>query len=343
MRARRLGKLAAAALATAALLYLLRTAFLPLVAAGALAYLLSGPVRWLERRGHPRPRATLLVFLAFAAVAALLGLALAPSIGREATGLVRQLPEIGRGIDRVLGHYDKALARGSLASPYRRAADGVLRLVEGRAVGFLQGAARGFLNAAPDLMSLLIAPWIAYFLVRDTPQIRRGLFSLLPPDWHREMRDWLARVDGVLAGFLRGQLIVAAVVALLAWGVMTAFGLGYGVLVGMLAGITDAVPLVGPIIGALPAVLVASTRSMATAAWVAVAFLLIHEAEGSLLEPLLVGEQMGIHPIVLVLALIAGGELGGMLGVLVAAPLAGMIVATVQVVSRRLLRPRPLR
>lgn len=343
LRARRLGLLAAAALATAALLYLLRIAFLPLAVAGVLAYLLSGPVRWLERHGHGRARATVITFLAFALLVLLTGMALAPSISREASQLLAQLPEIGRGLQRSLGQYDRSLTHASLPAPYRQAAATLLESAESRVVSFMQGIVRSVLNAAPSLLSLFIAPWIAFFLVRDGRRVRHAIFSLVPMRWHEELREWLRRCDAVLAGFLRGQMIVAAVVGMLAFSVMTAFGLGYGVLVGLLAGLTDAVPLVGPFIGALPAVLVASTRSMTTAGWVALAFLLIHETEGNILEPLLVGEQMGIHPVTLVLALLAGGELGGVFGILVAAPLAGILSATVQVVSRRLLRPRALR
>lgn len=343
LRARRLGVLAAAALATAALLYLLRVAFLPLLVGGVIGYLLSGPVRWMEAHGHGRARATLLTFLVFAFGLLLLGLALAPSIGHEARNLMAKLPEIGRGIDQTLRQYDRRFTSSALPAPYGQAADAVLEGIERRAVGLLQGIVRSLLNSAPSFLSLLIAPWVAYFFVRDGRRMRHAVFSIVPIGWHEELREWLWRVDAVLAGFLRGQLIVALVVAGLAWSVMTAFGLGYGVLVGLLAGLTDAVPLVGPFIGALPAVLIASTRSMTTAAWVAFAFLLIHEAEGNFLEPLLVGEQMGIHPVTLVLALLVGGELGGFLGVLVAAPLAGILSATVQVLSRRLLRPRALR
>ncbi|EQD42760.1 protein belonging to Uncharacterized protein family UPF0118, partial [mine drainage metagenome] len=166
----------------------------------------------------------------------------------------------------TLGHYDRIITRGTFPAPYRQAAAALLEGIESRVVGGLQGVVRALLNAAPSLLSLFIAPWIAYFLVRDARRIRHAVFSLVPTRWHEELREWLWRADGVLAGFLRGQLIVAAVVGLLAFSVMTAFGLGYGVLVGLLAALTDAVPLVGPFIGAMPAVLVASTQSMTTAA-----------------------------------------------------------------------------
>ncbi|MDA8345126.1 MAG: AI-2E family transporter [Thermaerobacter sp.] len=340
---KRLIFLAAVALTAAALLYAVRMVLLPFVIAGIIAYLLSGPVRYLEARGTKRVRAVQLVYLAFVIALAMLASWVVPAIGQESQHLLQQLPRLGHGLDALIRDYDRLMRGGTVPESYRRAGDALLAGIESRVVGGLRGLAQSLLSAAPVLFALGVAPWIGYYLLRDAPQVRRGLFSLLPASWQATAAEWIAEVDRVLSGYLRGQALVALVVAALSFGVMTIFGLGFGAMVALVAGATDMVPFVGPFLGALPAVVIASGRSLETAAWVAFAFFLIHETEGNLLAPLLVGESIGLHPVLLLLAIFIGGELGGVTGVLLAAPVAGILIATARIIGRGLLLPRALR
>lgn len=342
-RARSLWFAAAAAVAAAAVLWIARGFLLPLGIAGALAYVLSGPVRYLVTRGVPRHRAVQGVFFFALLLIVIAGLWLVPELGRESNHLLRQLPHIGQSLDMLMQDYDRLSRSGAWPETYRRAGDALIAAFEQRLVGGLQGLARGLLGAVPLLLALGVAPWIGYYFLRDAPRIRRAIFGVLPPRLHGEAESWLRAVDRVLSGYLRGQFVVAAVVGIMAFTVMTAFGLGYGATVGLVAGLTDMVPFVGPLLGALPAVAIASGRSLATAGWVALSFLVIHETEGNFLAPWLVGEQMGLHPVLIVAALFIGGDLAGVPGLLLAAPLTGIIVATIRLLARRILLPRPLR
>ncbi len=342
-RARNLWFAAAAGVAAAAVLWLARGFLLPILLAGALAYVLSAPVRFLVARGVARHRAVQGIFFTALLLMVLTGIWVVPELGRESSHLLRQLPQIGHGLDMLIQDYDRLSRSGAWPETYRRAGDAFIAAVEQRVVGGLHGLAQGLLGAAPMLLALGVAPWIGYYFLRDAPRIRRALMNLLPPKSQYEAEAWLDAVDCVLSGYLRGQFVVAAVVGVMSFSVMTAFGLGYGVTVGLVAGLTDMVPFVGPLLGALPAVAIASGRSLATAGWVAVSFVLIHETEGNFLAPWLVGEQMGLHPVLIVSALFIGGDLAGVPGLLLAAPVTGIAVATVRLLARRLLMPRPLR
>ncbi len=342
-RARNLWFAAAAGVAAAAVLWLARGFLLPILLAGALAYVLSAPVRFLVARGVARHRAVQGIFFTALLLMVLTGIWVVPELGRESSHLLRQLPQIGHSLDMLIQDYDRLSRSGAWPETYRRAGDAFIAAVEQRVVGGLHGLAQGLLGAAPMLLALGVAPWIGYYFLRDAPRIRRALMNLLPPKSQYEAEAWLDAVDRVLSGYLRGQFVVAAVVGVMSFSVMTAFGLGYGVTVGLVAGLTDMVPFVGPLLGALPAVAIASGRSLATAGWVAVSFVLIHETEGNFLAPWLVGEQMGLHPVLIVSALFIGGDLAGVPGLLLAAPVTGIAVATVRLLARRLLMPRPLR
>ncbi len=341
--ARTLWFAAAAALAAAAVLWLAQGFLLPIILAGVLAYVLSGPVHYLVTRGVRRHRAVQGVFFLALLLIALAGVWAVPELGRESNHLLRQLPQIGHGLDMLMADYDHLSRSGAWPETYRRAGDAFIGAVEQRVVGGLQGLAQGLLDAAPLLLAVGVAPWIGYYFLRDAPRIRRAVLGVLPPKAQSEAEAWLRAVDRVLSGYLRGQFVVAAVVAIMAFSVMTAFHLGYGVTVGLVAGLTDMVPFVGPFLGALPAVAIASGRSLATAGWVALSFLLIHETEGNFLAPWLVGEQMGLHPVLIVAALFIGGDVAGVPGLLLAAPVTGIAVATIRLLARRLLMPRPLR
>ena len=330
-------------MAAAAVLWLARGFLLPIILAGALAYVLSGPVRYLAARGVPRHRAVQGVFFLTIGLLVAAGVYLVPELGRESGHLLRQLPQIGHGLDMLMADYDRVSRSGAWPDTYRRAGDAFIGAVERRVVGGLHGLAQGLLGAAPLLIALGVAPWIAYYFLRDAPRIRQAVLGVVPPARQEAATAWLGAVDRVLSGYLRGQFAVAAVVGILAFSVMTAFRLGYGATVGLVAGLTDMVPFVGPLLGALPAVAIASGRSLQTAGWVALSFLLIHETEGNFLAPWLVGEQMGLHPVLIVAALFIGGDLAGVPGLLLAAPVTGILVATVRLLARRLLLPRSLR
>jgi predicted PurR-regulated permease PerM len=153
---------------------------------------------------------------------------------------------------------------------------------------------------------LVLAPFLAYYLLRDWEIIRRSALSLIPINSHAEALSLFGRLHRLGSGFIRGQLIVSGFVALLITFGLATLGVKYALLIGLLGGIFDIIPYFGPLIGGAPAVLLGLTRSPATAVWAALWIFLVHQIEGTILQPRIMGEHVGLHPLTVIFAILAG-------------------------------------
>jgi predicted PurR-regulated permease PerM len=134
-----------------------------------------------------------------------------------------------------------------------------------------------------------------------------------------------ANVARVLGGYLRGQLTLATIIGLLTGVGMSLLGLPYAVVLGVLAGMFELIPMFGPILSAVPAIIVALFLPFPTVIWVVIFFLVVQQIENNLLAPRISGHAVGLHPLGAMFALLAGFQLGGILGGLFAVPIAGVL------------------
>jgi predicted PurR-regulated permease PerM len=178
-------------------------------------------------------------------------------------------------------------------------------------------------------MHLLIVGVVFFYLLRDWPKIIRGLHSLLPQRYAPAIMDILQQCDGVLSTFLRGQLVVMLVLGVFYSLALWILGVNYSLVLGMVVGILSIVPYLGSITGLLAAILVVYFQFEGL--WHLVMVLLIfgvgHILEGMVLTPWLIGKKLGLHPVAVIFALLAGGQLGGLMGVILALPVAAILVA----------------
>ncbi len=182
---------------------------------------------------------------------------------------------------------------------------------------------------------LVTGPVIAFYLLSDLPGVRGRIHALLPPQAAPEVTLVARKLHAVVGGFVRGQIIVAAIVGTLTAIGLALVGLPFWALLGVIAGVSDLVPLVGPFVGGVPAVVVALvTRDVMTAVWVVVVMVAIQQVESHVISPLVLHRTVKLHPAAVLLALLAGASLGGILGMLVAAP----AVAALKVVVGHLWR-----
>jgi predicted PurR-regulated permease PerM len=174
-----------------------------------------------------------------------------------------------------------------------------------------------FLNSA---LIMMIIPFIAFYMLKDFPLIKRAVWYITPKGWRKKGTHFLKDVDDSLGSYIRGQLLVCVIIgsvsALLFW----IFHLKYSLLLGMIVGVTNVIPYFGPIIGAVPAVIIAATTSVKLVVITLVIVFGLQFLEGNILSPLIVGKSIHMHPLVIMMALTAGGEIGGILGLILAVP-----------------------
>ncbi len=189
----------------------------------------------------------------------------------------------------------------------------------------------------------LIGPIIAFYLLVDLPNIARICRSLVPTRARGDVMVVARRLNRAIGGYFRGQLAVAAIVGTMASIGMAIIDLPFWLIVGIIAGLFNMIPLIGPWIGAVPGIIIAlTTRDVGTAVWVAVIMAGVQQIDNHFISPLVMQRAVKLHPAAVMLALLAGGTLGGFLGLLLAVPTMAVIKIIVGHVWRRFVLEEPL-
>ena len=326
-------------------LLLFRDILLPFLAGMALAYFLDPVADWLERRGFSRGVATAFILLVFLLLFVGLLLLLVPELVRQGTAFLRNLPGYVLQLRERLADIDvpfltDLVGDRSLSDPENIGAvrDNIDSIVSSGAQWLAALATRIWASgrALVDVISLLvITPIVAFYLLYDWDRMIASIDSWVPHQ-HRETVRGVGRdMNSAIAGFVRGQGTVCLILGTFYALALTMTGLNFGLLIGMFAGLISFIPFVGSIVGFVLAVGVAlvqfwpdSVTSFADFVPILVVggiFVLGQFLEGNFLQPKLVGESVGLHPVWLMFALLAFGSLFGFTGLLVAVPVAAAI------------------
>ncbi|HEY0837080.1 MAG TPA: AI-2E family transporter [Azospirillum sp.] len=311
-------------------LWMLAGMLLPFVAGLAIAYFLDPLVDRSERWGLPRWLGTVLVLLSFVLVAVAFLLLLLPLVQAQASLLIDTLPHYAQVVrDRVLPAIDQLVHRLSPEDVERLR--GAAGSYAGEAVSWIGRVLRGILSgglALFDVFSVLfITPVVAFYLLRDWDRMMAAVDGWLPRQHATTIRAQAREVDRTLAGFVRGQAMVClALGAFYALG-LSAAGLNFGLVVGLLSGVLSFIPYVGTLFGFVTATGLAFLQfdELWRVGLVVAIFVVGQMVEGNVLTPKMVGDKVGLHPVWVMFALLAGGSLFGFVGVLLGVPVAAVI------------------
>ncbi len=175
------------------------------------------------------------------------------------------------------------------------------------------------------VLAVTIVPFWTYFLLRDFGQIKESVRRTLPRSIRDDVSSILKMLDHTIGGYLRGEIVLMIVVGIMQTIAMTLLGLDYALLLGFVAGLLEIVPNVGPTLAAIPAVLVALTHSPGLALVTAIVANLIQNVENSFIVPRVLGQSVGLHPVVMMVMLVVGAEIGGLPGLILAPILTAML------------------
>ena len=312
------------------LLWLLRSMLLPFVAGMAVAYFLDPILQRLQKAGLSRIWATTVVTLGFFALVITLFLLIVPVIENQVVEFAQRVPDYVRAL------IDRGAPLWKTAKTYLSPKDiERLRSAAGEYAGTLAGWVGQFFTsvisgslAIVNILSLIfITPVVTFYMLRDWHKLTDHVNSWLPRSHAVTIREQLRAIDTILSGFVRGQALVCLSLGCLYGLGLTAIGLDLGLVVGFSAGAASFIPYLGSISGFLISMGLALAQS---SDWklplmVAAVFATGNLLEGNVLSPKLVGEKIGLHPVWVIFALLAGGALFGFLGILLALPTAAVI------------------
>ncbi|MCH8865953.1 MAG: AI-2E family transporter [Proteobacteria bacterium] len=336
----RLNWLVAIAL-TGWLFYLLAPVLTPFIAAALLAYIGDPLADRLQRLKMPRTLAVVAVFLLTFVVLGLLVILVGPLIRTQVAALLEALPGIVQQVERVwlpslmdMLNIEAAddIGIGAFLARYSDMAGSW-----GAAVLLSVTKSGGALAAA--VLSLFLIPILTFYLLRDWDSIMAHLSALIPAR-QRSIVVTLAReTDEVLGAFLRGQLLVMLALAVIYATGLSIVGLKFAIAIGVVSGLVSFIPYLGFVFGIVLAALTVALEP--NPLWlmggVIATFTIAQLIEGSLLTPKLVGDRIGLHPVIIIFAIAAGGQLFGFFGILLALPAAAVLSVLVRFAYKRYL------
>jgi predicted PurR-regulated permease PerM len=198
------------------------------------------------------------------------------------------------------------------------------------AAGYAHGALVATIGVVSQLPWLALVPVLAFLLLKDAALIRRTILTALPHQVQLRAHRLLEELSGTLAAYVRAQLIACVIVGVLSGAGLALLGNPYAILLGVLAAVLEFIPLVGPLVVAIVAVVIAAFHDPMLAWWTAVFLAVLRGAEDYVIYPRLIGRDIHLHPLVVILAVLAGAELDGVAGIFIAIP----VVALMTVIGR---------
>ncbi len=324
-------------------LWFFSSILLPFVAGMALAYFLDPVADWLERRGLSRTMATIVILVCFVTIFALALMLVIPIIISQFTQFAAALPGYITELQQIISSPQTSFLPPWISSQIETVKENFSQVVS-QGAGFVGSLLAQIWNsgkAIVDVMSLLVVtPVVAFYILLDWDRMVRKVDSWIPRDQVLVVRQIAREMDQSVAGFIRGQGSLCLILGIYYAVGLSLVGLNFGLLIGFIAGMISFIPYIGSLIGLVMAIGVALVQFWPDFPWilvVAAVFFSGQFLEGNILQPKLVGQSVGLHPVWLMFALFAFGALFGFVGLLIAVPAAAVVGVLVRFALARYL------
>jgi len=288
--------------------------------ASVVAFILHPIVNILTIRKVPRPLAVLIAYALFLAILVFVFLWILPGVSSQLQSFIDSFPQHAKDARHVLVRYWAIASRYSGAYGYRLKIEDVINRLSLFAQSALQNVIMFIPRVVGLVASVILVIVVSIYLLYFAPKIGASIRGYIPSQ-HYELYDHLIeKLRSGMGRYLVGQfilsLIVGSLVALGSW----ILAIPFAGLLGLWAGITEIIPILGPFLGATPLVILALAISPIRALWALAIFLAIQNLENHLLSPTIMGNILRVNPLIIIFALIAGAEIRGIVGMIVATP-----------------------
>jgi predicted PurR-regulated permease PerM len=320
------------------LLWLLNDILLPFVVGAAVAYFFDPLVMRLQRAGMSRTWATTVVTIIAALIAVGALMAVLPPLFGQVQELLNKAPQYAVSVaQRVQPMIEPVREKMGLPPLSLQELQSDATKWAGEALAVLGGIAGKVAQRGVAIINLLallfLTPVVTFYLLRDWPKVLAAINDALPLDHAATIRSLARESNAAVAGYVRGQALVCLCLGTIYGVGLSLVGLQFGFVIGLIAGLISFIPFVGTLVGATLSIGMALAQfppDWISVIKVAAVFLVGHLLEGNFLSPKLVGDRVGLHPVWIMFALLAGGSLFGFTGVLIAVPVAAVLGVVVR-------------
>ncbi|HET7658484.1 MAG TPA: AI-2E family transporter [Bacillales bacterium] len=305
-----------------------KTLFIPFLIAGLLFYLTRPLVEFLEKARMPRKLAILLIFLIIIGILVLIVNLLAPVVQEQFNRLIDNIPAMRNTIENGIEFYKQNQSQIP-TFVVNAVSDAVNQLQgtftsAGSSIGSLLGGLFDF------LFSLVVIPFILFYLLDDRNKFSKSVMRFFPRSQQKEIGSVLKDMDSALGNYIQGQLIVSTCVGVLLLIGYLIIGLNYALLLALFGMVTTVIPFLGAIIAVIPAIIAAFIQDPIMALYVVIVMLGAHQIESNLISPQVMGRALKAHPLTIILLILVGGNLAGILGMILIIPTYAVLKVIVQ-------------
>ena len=305
----------------------------PFIVGALIAYLGDPIVDALEARGYGRTSGVALVFLVLVLVTTLILLVGIPLLIDQLDQAIKKLPSLYRWVSTSLlpSIHERISVSPVALPPIDWEAELAARW---QSVGKLVATSvasltRSGFGVIAAVFNMTLIPVVAFYLMRDWDRMMAAILDLVPITWQQDLSRMVAEANDVLGAFIRGQFLVMLAQAFLYSAGLWFVGLDFALILGTVAGLASIIPYAGAVLGVGSSLVVAWFQTggdLSFIAWVGLVFAVGQTLESMFLTPVLIGDRIGLHPVVVIFALLAGVQLAGFTGVLLALPVAAVIL-----------------
>lgn len=305
-------------LATIGFLYLIRDILAILFISLLFASALIPWITTMEQHRIPRRLGILLIYLSIVSIISLSIILIVPPIIEQYNELVTVFPQYAEGILQFVrqhsGQFDLVdRLKTSIVN------------IQSNALQVAGTIFSKIFDVISGIIALVVVFVVTFYMVAEEGVIRKAIHSLAPAKYHASIDELIINIQRKIGLWLRGQFILSLIIFVLSFIGLSVLGVKYALILALFAGLTEFVPILGPILGSIPAIFVAFNQAPLLALFVVLLYLLIQRMENDFLVPTIMQRTVGVNPLVSIIALLIGGKLAGIVGVLLAIPVVTVI------------------
>lgn len=307
----------------APILFVFKVAITPFFIACFIAYLLHPLIEKLYEKGVPRTLAILLIYVLFFG-------GVGYGVYKGTPVVIAQLQEINTNFPQFVSMYDGWM--DGVTEQTENFPQFIGEKIKEMFVGIevklqsvldkAMSTARGLLDS---LLIIFLIPFIVFYILKDYGEFYHIFWKLVPKKWRKDGQQLAKEIDTSLGNYIRGQLFVCFILGSVAVILFWFIGLKYPLLLGIIVGVTDIIPYFGPVLGAIPALMIAATVSTKLVIKTTITIIILQFVESNILSPYIVGKSLRMHPVVIMFALLVGGEVAGVVGLLLSVPILAVV------------------
>lgn len=289
----------------------------PFIVAMIISYILNPIVSMLHERKVPRTMAVLLIYAVFCTIITVLLVNVIPMFIDQMQELNKHLPELSMRAQSLVVDINNS----SLPESFREGVNKSLVVMERRISETLLTFVNNIGGMVNALFVAFVVPFLAFYILKDFDVFERAIIKYVPKSHRKNTVRLLKDVDAALGSYIRGQLLVCFIIGTFAYIGYLLVGMPYALLLAGIVAVTNVIPYIGPFIGAAPALLMASTISLKMMLLVVIVNTVCQILESNIISPQVVGRTLHLHPLVIIFAVLVGGQLAGVLGMILAVPI----------------------